>query len=204
MEDNQKYFTYNIFSGDEKNYVIDPVAVIYNDSMDTSCIGSIATRALFYKASSNISAYGEILPLIQKHNTYEIIGAYSVYSDMNGYLFKLIERIYFNLICAVVAAIVLSAVSAFYLWFYYQNNSKKIYILHLHGYSFWEAHKQVLTNLCMTNLIAILVLVIITRSTLIIFYGLMTIFFIESIVVSVVVKKLDNNNSKLIIEGGRL
>ena len=41
VKSNQSYFTYDSDTGNDKNQIIDPIAVIYTGGVDSSCIASM-------------------------------------------------------------------------------------------------------------------------------------------------------------------
>ncbi len=44
----QNYFTFDSNTGDKKNNIQDPLAIIYNDTIDTSAIGAYATTSFSF------------------------------------------------------------------------------------------------------------------------------------------------------------
>ncbi|MCY9075329.1 hypothetical protein MOE51_12990, partial [Bacillus inaquosorum] len=70
--------------GNNKNNIVDPIAIVFTDNVDSSVIGAYATSSLFFSDASKGMAYDHIIPYLDKTDTKELIGsAISVYQELS-------------------------------------------------------------------------------------------------------------------------
>ncbi|MBC8621175.1 DUF1430 domain-containing protein [Bacillus paralicheniformis] len=146
-ENKQKYFSFNSEFGDIKNQnnIVDPIAIVFTDNVDSSFIGAYATSCLFFSDSSKTAAYDHITPYLKKTDTKNLIdSAISVYQELSDQIARLQNQFIQNLIGLVIALILSVAFLVSYIWSYYSTNAYRLYLKEIFGYSYWERNKQLI------------------------------------------------------------
>ncbi|OAX50895.1 DUF1430 domain-containing protein [Paenibacillus sp. AD87] len=154
VKNDQEYFTFNSQTGDKENKILDPIAIIYNDSLDTSNMGAYATTSLFFEDLSQGSAYNNILPSISKTNVHEINNVVSVYNEAHD---EVVNRkwVLFQQIIGFFISVILSIILvASFAWAYYSSNIYRISIKYLFGHSNWAINRDVILTIFASNVIA--------------------------------------------------
>lgn len=156
----QNYFTYDIYTGDKKSQIKDPIAIIYNEYLDTSCIGSYTTKSLFFVNTSKGKAFDEIKPLLIKMNMPEIDRVSSVYNEANNQLVLLKEKLFQQLISLSIFFVIFIVLFIIIVWSYYNSNLRELHLKYLLGYSNWEKNKSIIIPTILIYLLTIIIIIL--------------------------------------------
>lgn len=166
IKNNQRYFTYNQYSGNSENMIEDPIITVYTENIDYSYLGACLGSSMFMEAENEYSALEEISSITQKYNVNELNSIASVY-DKKGEEIKNLEneknKLILNMII-VISLLIMGMVIITY--FYYKMFFSEIIIKSLHGYQFIEIYKKLLAVNLLINLSIIPVIVIPYRKQL--------------------------------------
>lgn len=194
----QDYFTFNSATGNSQNKIRDPIAVIYNESVDTSTIGAYATTSLFFLDNSQGNAFENILPSIKNTNVPEINHALSVYNEANN---QIIEQqwLLFQQMMGLIITLVLSGILlTVMIWAYYHANISQLNIKYLFGYSSWKRNKSIILTTILSNIVSGLLVYLVYGNSIIIAPMVGFVLIIDLFVLNV----LSNNLSKKGIKKG--
>lgn len=150
----QEYFTFNSEFGDagNKNNIVDPIAAIFTDNVDSSVIGAYSTSSLFFSDSSKGMAYDRIVPYLEKTNTRDLIdSSISVYQELSDGIARIQNQFLQNLIGLTITVILSIAFLVAYIWSYYSANAYRLYLKELFGYSYWARNKNLIIFSLLTN-----------------------------------------------------
>ncbi|MGM7634446.1 DUF1430 domain-containing protein [Bacillus sp. Hm123] len=202
-EEGQDYFTYNSFTGDSQNKIKDPIAVIYNENVDTSNIGAYATTSLFFLDNSKGSAFENISSSLSEANVSEVNNAVSVYSEANDEIVQL-QWLLFQQIIGLVITIIFSGVLFIaFIWAYYRANVYQLNLKYLFGYSYWKRNKTIILIAVLSNVISgLLVCFIYDITTIIPVVSLVLI--IDLVVINVLSNYLSKKNMYKLLKGDHI
>lgn len=164
IENNQRYFTYNPYSGDSMNTIEDPIITVYTENIDNSYLASCLGSYMFVESKDEYSALEEISSITQKYNVNELNSISSVY-DKKGEEIKDLEdginRLILNTIIIFLLLIMLMIVITYS---YYKAFFPVIIIKSLHGYQFTYIYKYlILANLFINISITIFLTIVYKR-----------------------------------------
>ncbi|MEC2294276.1 DUF1430 domain-containing protein [Bacillus subtilis] len=203
-QNNQEYFTYNSMLGNNKNNIVDPIAIVFTDNVDSSVIGAYATSSLFFSDASKGMAYDHIIPYLDKTDTKELIGsAISVYQELSNQIARIQNQFIQNLIGLAITLILSVAFLISYIWSYYSANAYRLYLKEIFGYSYWARNKSLIMLSTVSNcLIGICFSIYYKIYELI---GLIVLFIgIEMIILYFLSLYLNRKNMNKILKGDRL
>ena len=199
-KEHQNYFTFNNFSGDSKNNVLDPIAIVYSDTLDTSNIGAFATNSLFYLDKSKGKAFENIYTALKHSNVKEINNVISIYDETNTQIsslkWELLQQILGSAILAFFSLLLFVA----YVWSYYYAQIYRLTINYLFGYSYLKNNKQIIIVSINLNIIASMIAYLIFKNNSIF---LLAAFFliVEMLTLHFVGKKLMKKNVQRVLKG---
>ncbi|KAA6446896.1 DUF1430 domain-containing protein [Bacillus swezeyi] len=153
-QNKQKYFTFNSEFGDtqNKNNIVDPIAVVFTNNVDSSFITAYATSCLFFSDSSKGMAFDHIMPYLEQTDTRNLINsAVSVYQELSDQIARLQNQFIQNFIGLVITLILSVAFLVSYIWSYYSTNAYRLYLKEIFGYSYWERNKQLIILSVVSN-----------------------------------------------------
>ncbi|MBK4203083.1 DUF1430 domain-containing protein [Bacillus subtilis] len=203
-QNNQEYFTYNSMLGNNKNNIVDPIAIVFTDNVDSSVIGAYATSSLFFSDASKGMAYDHIIPYLDKTDTKELIGsAILVYQELSDQIARIQNQFIQNLIGLAITLILSVAFLISYIWSYYSANAYRLYLKEIFGYSYWARNKSLIILSTVSNcLIGICFSICYKIYELI---GLIVLFIgIEMIILYFLSLYLNRKNMNKILKGDRL
>ncbi|WP_455543126.1 hypothetical protein [Intestinibacter sp.] len=148
INNNQYYFTYDMYSGDASNKIKDPIVTVYTENVDNSLLASNLSTYMFLKSENQYSALKEVSEVTQKYNINELNEILSIYdqkgekiSNIKSEIKKLILQIMIILFMLIILMFII-------IYMYYKSIISKIAIQSLYGYSFFDIYK----NLILFNL----------------------------------------------------
>ncbi|MCY8917347.1 DUF1430 domain-containing protein [Bacillus atrophaeus] len=150
----QEYFTFNSQMGDisNKNNVIDPIAAVFTDNVDSSVIGAYSTSCLFFPDSSKGMAYDHIVPYLEKTDTRNLIdSSVSVYQELSDRIAAIQNQFIQDLIGLAITIILSVAFLVSYIWSYYSANAYRLYLKEIFGYSYWGRNKSLIIFSILSN-----------------------------------------------------
>ncbi|KFN02432.1 DUF1430 domain-containing protein [Bacillus clarus] len=150
----QYYFTFDSTTGDNTNRIKDPLAMIYNESVDSSIIGSYTTTNLFFIDKSKGHALENISPALNKTHVTEINNTISVYSETKDQIAKkqwLLLQQTIGLVITIILSIIL-LIS--FIWSYYNANVYLLNLKYLFGYSYWKRNRNIILITLISHLTA--------------------------------------------------
>lgn len=196
----QEYFTYSNYRGNQKNRVIDPIAMLYTDSLDTSTIGAYATHSLFFLDNSNGNAYENISSSLEEANVKEINNVVSVYDEASGEIIELKWELFQQLIGLIIVIIFSFILFVAYIWSYYNSHLYQLTLKYLFGYSYWKRNKTIIFITSLSNIFAAVWVFYFFKSTDIILLLLGTLFF-ELLFLTIFVNFLNKKNTNKVVKG---
>ncbi|MGE7949176.1 DUF1430 domain-containing protein [Lysinibacillus sp. NPDC093688] len=196
----QEYFTYSNYRGNQKNRVIDPVAILYTDSLDTSTIGAYATHSLFFLDNSNGDAYENISSSLEEANAKEIYSVVSVYDEANDEIIELKWELFQQLIGLTIVIIFSFILYIAYIWSYYNAYLYQLTLKYLFGYSYWKRNKTIILITSLSNIFAAVLVLYFFKSTNVILLLLGTLF-LELLFFNIFIKFLNEKNTNKVVKG---
>lgn len=157
VKNNQEYFTLNTKFGDlnNNNLIVDPIAVIYQPTMDTSFISAYVTSSLYFIDNNNGEAYSSISEILKDTNTLSYIpSVFSVYQERGKEIADVIHQIYQQVATLVLMLIISICCIVIFTWCYYIPNAYTIYLHRLFGYSHWYSNKLLYLTIIITNIVS--------------------------------------------------
>lgn len=152
-KNNQKYFTFNHKTGDDKNQITDPIAIIYNNEMHVSFLGAAMTSSVYFEDSSNDQAYLQLSKALKMHNITEIKQVRSVHAEITDTVTQL-RKLYINELIALLIACVFTVITLrFMILSHFNLNKQRIIIQHLSGYSNMKKNMTLIELSLITNVI---------------------------------------------------
>lgn len=204
--DNQKYFTYSLEIGYIKdgNCIIDPIAMIYTDNIDSSFIYAWMTSSIYFTDTSNGKAYDNIVKYLKETDSQNIVQKFvlSTYMEVNKEIISLKNKINDLLFICLIFFIVILFFSLSYISIFYKNNSYKIYLKILLGYSIININLKIIFWTIVINSVTIIlnIFINIKEVKLIILVGGLTSFF-EILLIYIFSLYLNKQTINRIIKG---
>lgn len=196
----QEYFTFSNYRGNQKNRVIDPIAVLYTDSLDTSNIGADATHSLFFVDNSNGNAYENISSSLEEANVKEINNVVSVYDEASDEIIELKWELFQQLIGLIIVIIFSFILFIAYIWSYYNAHLYQLTLKYLFGYSYWKRNKTIILIASLSNIFAAVWVFYFFKSTDIILLLLGTLF-LELLFLTIFRNFLNEKNTNKVVKG---
>ncbi len=200
-KEGQEYFTYSNYRGNQKNRVIDPIAILYSESLDTSTIGAYATHSLFFLDNSNGSAYENISSSLEEANVKEINNVVSVYSEANDQLIELKWELFQQLVALIIVIIFSFLLFIAYIWSYYNAHLYQLTLKYLFGYSYWKRNKTIIFIASFSNILAAILALYLFKSTNVILLLLLGTLFLELLFFNVFINFLNKKNINKVVKG---
>lgn len=148
IENNQRYFTYNQYSGDSMNTIKDPIITVYTGNIDNSYLGSCLGSYMFVESKDEYSALKEINSITKRYNVNELNSIASVYDKKGKEIQDLKDRINQLIINTIIIFLFLIMFMIVITFFYYKLFFREIIIKSLYGYPFTYIYKSlILANL---------------------------------------------------------
>lgn len=144
MEDNQRYFTYNQYSGDSMNTIEDPIITVYTENIDSSYLGSCLGSYVFVESKDEYSALREISAITKKHNVNELNSISSVYDKKGEEILNLEEKMDQLLLNTIIIFLFLIMFMIVITCSYYKLFFREIIIKSLYGYTFTQIYKSLI------------------------------------------------------------
>ncbi|MFI8709927.1 hypothetical protein ACIGHG_23445 [Bacillus sp. NPDC077411] len=204
VKNNQKYFTYSVrFGSPTENYKItDPIAILFNDSIDTSFIKAYATKSIYFKDSSN-KPYKNIEPLLNESKTKgHVAFVTSVFSTANTKIVYLENEVKTTLTILLTLALLSFTLLSNTAFLFHKINKQKIQVMYLLGKGFYEINKPVLLFNNLILIFNIIVFYIIYKDILIVFFGSILIIS-EWIILKIMDNYLLKKNISHLLKEGR-
>lgn len=205
-KNNQQYFTYNSALGDphDKNNILDPIAVIINDTLDTSNIKAFATSSLFFSDNSQGDAYNSIFNYLKNSNTHQYIHAVvSVYQEKNEMIVKLRNHLIQQIIAIIMMVTFSLTFLLIFIWSYYMNNANDIYLKYLFGYSYWKRNEILLLGVFLSNIASGIIVLFWLKTKTFISIPVVLIF-IDFILIYLLNNYMNSRNSAKILKGDKI
>lgn len=167
---NQKFFTYCAGTGDEKNQVTDPIAIIYTNVMDSSNIASMYNTYLFMEDHSKGDAYQKIAPTVKRLKSTGVESVKNVYGEASAELVKIENALFQQMITLITAGICALVFLTGAIWGYYNSKMYRLSLEYLFGYSFFRCVKELVFSFLIIDLLAGLLIFFINRNYVILLY----------------------------------
>ncbi|WP_427109164.1 DUF1430 domain-containing protein [Lysinibacillus xylanilyticus] len=196
----QEYFTYSNYRGNQKNRVIDPIAVLYTDSLDTSTIGADATHSLFFVDNSNGNAYENISSSLEEANVKEINNVVSVYDEASDEIIELKWELFQQLIGLIIVIIFSFILFIAYIWSFYNAHRYQLTLKYLFGYSYWKRNKTIILIASLSTIFAAAWVSYFFKSTTVILLLLGTLF-LELLFLTIFGNFLNEKNTNKVVKG---
>lgn len=206
---NQSYFTYDSDTGNDKNQIIDPIAVLfYADRMDSSNIafmypGELAPGSVYFEDNSREQghAFRKVEELEKKLNIYQFNSTTNVYGMAADQLVKIQQKVIYQGV--ILAAIILCSIIfiTISIYGYYYSKRQKLMMQSLFGYHYLESVKEILIVFGMINIGTTFVVYAIKHNQ-IVWYFMIFACIIEFIITKIEYDHLNQKNlEERIIKG---
>lgn len=202
---NQSYFTYDSDTGNDKNQIIDPIAVLfYADSMDSSNIasmypGELVSGSVYFEDNSKEQghAFRKVEELEKKLNIYQFNSTTNVYGMAADQLVKIQQKVIYQ--GAILAAIILCSIVfiTISIYGYYYSKRQKLMLQTIFGYHYLDSVKEILIVFGMINIGTTFVVYVIKHSR-IVWYFMIFVCIIEFVITKM---EYDYLNQKNLEEG---
>jgi len=153
VKNNQDYFTFNPVTGGLKSTIEDPVAVIYNESVDTSNIGAYLTTSVYIIDKTKGRALESIRPSLKKTKLTEVRRVQSVYSSINSSIIRQKNKLMQQIISLIIGGIIALIFIILLVWANYQIDLYKITVKYMLGFSSIRRNYKLLLAAAVSNLI---------------------------------------------------
>ncbi|MFS0785057.1 DUF1430 domain-containing protein [Shouchella sp. 1P09AA] len=193
VKDNQSYFTYNSQISDYENrhFINDPVSILLDGEYNSSAIAAFMTTSVFYHNDSQGEAFNKMEPFLKETNTKPFINEVrSVYQERSEEIIQM-QRDLTNLMIGLMMVIISILIFLFiFTWTYFQQNSYKITIYYLFGFSYWDRHKFILGSMIFANILAAVLIFVIYSSQYFIFIYAAVLILLELIILNFLFSRL--------------
>ncbi|MFB5198579.1 DUF1430 domain-containing protein [Neobacillus sp. KR4-4] len=204
VKNKQKVFTYDSNTGDSQNNIIDPIVQIYNNSVDSSFIGSYATSCLFFSDNTKGSAYQSLKPYLEKTDTKNLINStVSIYQEYGAEIVEKKMLLVKNIISLIITLILSITFLATYIFAYYKVNAYKLYLKYLFGHSYWQRNKKLIAFCIVSYVLIGLFQVLYYKLYELIWFSLLLISM-EMLILYYLSNFLSHKNMNKILKGDKL
>lgn len=166
VENNQRYFTYNPYSGDSMNTIEDPIITVYTENMDNSYLASCLGSYMFVESKDEYSALEEISSITQKYNVNELNSISSVYDKKGEEINDLEDRINQLRLNTIIIFLLLIMFMIVITYSYFKAFFPVIIIKSLHGYEFTYIYKYLILANLFINISIVIFLTIVYKQIL--------------------------------------
>ncbi|RBP58762.1 bacteriocin-associated integral membrane protein [Alkalibaculum bacchi] len=157
VKNNQEYFPFYTDLGDldNNNMVVDPIAIIYHPTVDTSFIAAYVTSSLYFVDTHKGEAYTSLKEILVGTDALQYIpSVISVYQEKGKEISALKQKIVQQITALILMLIISICCIIVFAWCYYIPNAKTMYLRLLFGYSHWYRNKKMYLTVLITNMIA--------------------------------------------------
>lgn len=192
VKSNQSYFTYDSDTGNDKNLIIDPIAVIYTGGVDSSCIaamyaGDIVSGSIYFEDDSKKQgqAYRKVEVLEQKLGIYQFNSVTNIYGQAASNLVIIRQKVMWQ--SAILLAVILCSIVFITIAVsgYYFSKQQRLLLEALWGYGYMSSIKEIILVLIGINLCTTAVVYII-KHNVVVWY-----FMIIACIIEIIVTKLE-------------
>lgn len=166
VENNQRYFTYNPYSGDSMNTIEDPIITVYTENIDNSYLASCLGSYMFVESKDEYSALEEISSITQKYNVNELNSISSVYDRKGEEINDLEDRINQLRLNTIIIFLLLIMFMIVITYSYFKAFFPVIIIKSLHGYEFTYIYKYLILANLFINISIVIFLTIVYKQIL--------------------------------------
>jgi len=199
-KEQQKYFTFNSYTGDSKNNILDPIAIVYNDTLDTSNIGAYATSSLFYLDNSRGDAFNNIYGALKFSDVNEINSVVSIYDETNTQITSLKWEILQQVLGSIILTVFSLLLFMGYVWSYYYSQVYRLTINYLFGYSYLKNNKQIIIVSIILNVFATFISYLLFKNNIVLLFSI-SFLIAEMGVLYGLGRNLMKNNMQKVIKG---
>lgn len=168
VKSNQSYFTYDSDTGNDKNQIIDPIAVIYTGGVDSSCIASMyagdtVSGSVYFEDNSKKQgrAYRKVEALEQELGIYQFNSVTNIYGQAASNLVIIRQKVMWQ--SAILLAVILCSIVFITIAVsgYYFSKQQRLLLEALWGYGYMSSIKEIILvfigiNLCTTAVVYII------------------------------------------------
>ncbi|GGD84552.1 DUF1430 domain-containing protein [Paenibacillus nasutitermitis] len=200
---NQLFFSYNSRLGlaRDHHYIKDPIALIINNSFDSSTMMANSTSSLFFEDHSQGEAYNNIIPLLKQSGTQELVHSVrSVFQEQGELIANLWQRFIQQIISIIVMAIFSMVFLVIFIWSYYMSNMDELNIKYLFGYSYWARNKFLILTTLFIYIFSGILTFLWFKSVSIIYISL-ALIFVETCLLYLISRFFNIKNTSMIIKG---
>lgn len=149
IKSDNKYFTYNIDTGDQyDNKILDPIMYLYTGNIDNSVLASTVGSSLLFESDNYKEASKKIGEVTEKNKAPFLNSFTSVYEQKGQEIDRLKERKNSFVINMLTTFIIVSIVTIYIIYMYYESNMVQIAVQSLFGYGFFNLNRDIfITNL---------------------------------------------------------
>ena len=202
IENNQKYFTYNPYTGDNMNIIEDTIVTVYTENIDNSNLGSYVYRGVFVESEDEYSVLKEIRSITEKYGANELNSVASVYDEKGEEIQYLKDKMGQLILNTIIIFLFLIMFMMVITYFYYKLFFREIIIKSLYGSPFMYIYRSLFrTNLLINIGVIPLVVIVYKRLPLYMVVILGGLLLIDYFVVRIVNKYLLAKGEAQFIKG---
>ena len=192
VKTNQSYFTYDSDTGNGKNQIIDPIAVIYTGGVDSSCIASMyagdtVSGSIYFEDNSKKQgrAYRKVEALEQELGIYQFNSVTNIYGQAASNLVIIRQKVMWQ--SAILLAVILCSIVFITIAVsgYYFSKQQRLLLETLWGYGYMSSIKEIILVLIGINLCTTAVVYII-KHNVVVWY-----FMIIACIIEIIVTRLE-------------
>lgn len=206
VKNNQEYFPFYTDLGDldNNNMIVDPIAIIYQPTVDTSFIAAYVTSSLYFVDTDKGEAYSSLQEILVETDALQYIpSVISVYQEKGQEISALKLKIVQQITALVLMLIISICCIIVFAWCYYIPNAKTMYLRLLFGYSHWYRNKKMYLTLLTINIVAGIV-VYMAFSSIISVYAVVILLLFDIFITFFMEKILQEKYKSAILKGDSL
>ena len=163
IENNQKYFTYNPYTGDNMNTIEDTIVTVYTENIDASTLGSYVGSGVYVESEDIDNVLKEISSITEKYGANELNSVASVYDKKGEEIQYLENRIGQLVLDTIIIFLFLIMFMIVITYFYYKLFFQEIIIKSLYGYPFIYIYRFLFRTNLLVNISVIPFIVIVYK-----------------------------------------
>ena len=202
-KNNQNYFTYNKDTGNAKNEINDPIAILYKGDFHNSYLAAMMTSSAFIIDDDPGMAFNNLSKELDLYDLHEINQVQSVYKDMLKILNLLKNHLTVEVIALIVSSILLLTVIVLLVYSHFKSNAKEIIIKSIFGYSVISINSKLILSSISANTLLTLILLLSTSNAVVIVISLL-ITSLEIILIYLLSRLILKSNTSFYLKGDNL
>ena len=152
IEDNQEIFTYNTYTGNRKNRIVDPLIMVYTGNINNSFLGACLSGYMIFESSSQYDALNEMKQITSKYNVNELNNITSVYDQKGEEINRIKDNIRTIQKCFIVIVLLICIMTIIVWTGFCMNYYDEIICKSLFGHRYVSIFKRLILNNWIINM----------------------------------------------------